>query len=231
MKILAQLRRGKRVQVGYSHNTYLLNLKQYFECESQGFGERPEVYGPGGHNGIDIVCDLNTEIHPGFPGFAYYKEEKDANGVLIGYGRYFTVINTTLGLKVVYAHLNSRVALDGWVNTGDVLGLQGTTGFSSGVHSHQTLKLIDNNGNVLNRDNGHDGAIDPTTLIAFTMFDLVKVDGSKEVWLIRDGKKTHVYNAGALLTISDFASIKTVNQADLDAIPDSGIELAALIRE
>lgn len=71
------------------------------------------------------------------------------------------------------------------------------------------------------------------------MFELRQVVGSPEVWLIRDyvvngvvsKKKTHIYNANALLTISDFSSIKPITDAELNAIPDSGLDLATLTRE
>lgn len=69
------------------------------------------------------------------------------------------------------------------------------------------------------------------TLNSSNMFDLRQVEGSTEVWLIRNGKKTHVYNQGALLTISDFSQVKPITQAELDAIPDSGLDLAVLIKE
>lgn len=64
-----------------------------------------------------------------------------------------------------------------------------------------------------------------------SMFKVVQVAGSPEVWLIRDGKKTHIYNQGALTSISSFANIVPITQADLDAIPDTGLELATLVKE
>jgi hypothetical protein len=68
------------------------------------------------------------------------------------------------------------------------------------------------------------------------MFDLYQIAGSKEVWIVRTNdagvkEKTHIYNAAALTSISTFAAIKPIAQDDLDAIPDSGNELAAIVRE
>lgn len=77
--------------------------------------------------------------------------------------------------------------------------------------------------------------IDPNS-----MFNLFQVAGDEEVWLVRDVKqadgaflkmKTHVYNAGALTTISDFANIKPITKAELDAISDTGLDLATLIKK
>jgi hypothetical protein len=63
-----------------------------------------------------------------------------------------------------------------------------------------------------------------------SMFELVCAD-SKEVWLIKDGKKTHIYNQGALMTISDFSLVKQISQEELNATPDTGMDLATLVRE
>ena len=62
-------------------------------------------------------------------------------------------------------------------------------------------------------------------------FQLRQVPGSKEVWLIRNGKKIHVYNADALLSVADFSDITPISQIELDSIPDSGWDLAKLDRE
>lgn len=69
---------------------------------------------------------------------------------------------------------------------------------------------------------------DIADLDPMSMFKLVQVPGDQEVWVVKNGKKTHVFNQEALLTISEFASIIAISQADLDAIPDSGMELMAV---
>ena len=47
---------------------------------SQRFGERPEYYGPGGHNGLDWPCAEGTPILASHDGEAAAYEEKDTNG-------------------------------------------------------------------------------------------------------------------------------------------------------
>lgn len=64
-----------------------------------------------------------------------------------------------------------------------------------------------------------------------TMFSLVQVSGSDDVWLVRENKKTRIYNEGALLAISSFAAVVPISQKDLDAIPDSKEELAELVKK
>lgn len=63
-----------------------------------------------------------------------------------------------------------------------------------------------------------------------TMFSLVQVSGSDDVYVVKGNKKTLVYNQGALLAISEFSAVVAITQKDLDAIPDSGVELAALVK-
>ena len=227
--ISSPIKRGKRIQAGYGSNTDLHNLKELFQCQSQGFGERPEVYGAGGHDGLDFVYEDGTELFAPFDGFAYYKEELDSSGAFKGYGKYLTIIGPVY--KVVYAHLKERVIMDGWVKAGQLVAKGDSTGFSTGSHLHITVKRVDSNGNVLDRNNGHDGSIDPTPFIVFTMFELRQVAGSPEVWLVKEGRKTHIYNQGALLAISNFSNIVPITQSELDALPDSGLELATLIKE
>lgn len=231
MILLPPIRSGIRFKVFYTTNRPLLNLKEFFECMSQGFGNipSPNPYGPGGHNGLDLVYEDDTSVYAMHSGVAKYAEDRDQSGALKGYGKYFTV--TGSGFKSVYAHLKQRVAVDGLVKAGDLLGQGDSTGFSTGPHLHITVKLVDDNGNVLNRDNGHDGAVDPTKYLANTMFELWQVSGSKEVWLVRDGKRTHLYNAAALTLISDFGSIKQVSQTEMDKLADTGLELASLVKE
>lgn len=64
-----------------------------------------------------------------------------------------------------------------------------------------------------------------------SMFRLVKVGTSPEVWLVRDGKRTHIYNQGALMAIADFSKVETVSQQEFDGFPDSGLDLATLVKE
>ena len=217
------VKQGIRAQAGYTKNTILHNLKEVLQCKTQGFGERPEVYGAGGHNGLDLVYEDSTALYAPFDGFLYRKTETT------GYGKYVTIVGG--GYKIVLGHLKEFLVPDGEVKRGQHIARGDSTGFSSGPHLHITLKKVDANGNVLNRDNGHDGAIDVEPHLAYLMFQLYQVSGSKDVWLIRDGKRSLVYNAGALLLIGDFADIKQVTQDELETFQDTGKVLASLDQE
>ena len=62
-------------------------------------------------------------------------------------------------------------------------------------------------------------------------FLLRQVPGSKEVWIIRNGKRIHVGNSKGLLSIADFSDITPISQIELDSIPDSGGDLSWVDRE
>lgn len=61
-----------------------------------------------------------------------------------GYGKYVRIAHAN-GFKTWYCHMDSISVIIGEViNAGDVLGIAGTTGNSTGVHLHLTLQWIDN---------------------------------------------------------------------------------------
>jgi len=115
------------------------DLSSLLSMISQGFGERPEVYGIGGHNGIDFPCAEGTPIIASHDGEAFYYEEKDVDNNFKGYGKYVSIRNRDGGFKTEYCHL-SQLVKTGQVKAGEVIGLAGTTGNSTGNHLHFTLK-------------------------------------------------------------------------------------------
>ena len=139
-----------------------------FLCISQGLGERPEVYGQGGHNGIDFVYEKRTPVYACHSGKGKYREEKDENGNFKGYGKYYTIIGE--GFKTVYAHLDESLSNKD-VKKGELIGYGDSTGFSTNHHLHLTTKLINEQGEILNRDNGLDGAVNPN----FVWFENMKL--------------------------------------------------------
>lgn len=66
---------------------------------------------------------------------------------------------------------------------------------------------------------------DVTDLEPTSMFKLVQVSGDKDVYIIKNGTKTLVFNKKALLDISEFSAITAISQKDLDAIPLSDGQL------
>lgn len=117
----------------------LVSLTDLKRSITQGFGERPEYYGPGGHNGVDVLCPEGTEIIASHDGEAAAYEEKDENGNFIGYGKYVSIRDRENKFKTEYCHL-SKFIKTGQVKAGEVIGLAGSTGNSTAPHLHFTLK-------------------------------------------------------------------------------------------
>ena len=139
MILYPPLKQGIKVKKWYGKNTELNSLSDLLLCISQPFGVNPQDYGGVPHNGIDLVCEEGTPILASHDGEAFYYEEKDVDNNFIGYGKYVSLRDRDGGFKTEYCHL-SQVVKTGQVKAGEVIGLAGTTGNSSGFHLHFTLK-------------------------------------------------------------------------------------------
>lgn len=114
-------------------------------------------FGMNGHNGVDLIptngesWDINS-VSDG----AVIQTGNDAGG----FGNFIKIKD---GNKVwLYAHLATFcVEKHQLVKKGQLIGIMGNTGNSTGAHLHLGLKLVDNEGNTLNNQNGYFGAIDP----------------------------------------------------------------------
>lgn len=87
------------------------------------------------HQGIDLPLTLGTPVYVTFPGQVRVSRYSDK-----GYGN-IVVIRHENGLETIYAHLSERkVSVGDWVNAGQVLGLGGSTGRSTGPHLHFEMR-------------------------------------------------------------------------------------------
>lgn len=83
------------------------------------------------HTGIDYACPAGTPILASADGIVR-RSAFDGGG----YGKYVTIEHGS-GAATLYAHLNSRDVIEGQcVKQGDVIGLSGSTGNSTGPHLH-----------------------------------------------------------------------------------------------
>ena len=88
------------------------------------------------HTGIDISASLGTPVMAA------------ADGIVVavghggtGYGNYIVIAHGA-GIETLYGHLlATRVAYGARVSRGQVIGLEGSTGFSTGPHVHFELRV------------------------------------------------------------------------------------------
>ncbi|MBR5537219.1 MAG: peptidoglycan DD-metalloendopeptidase family protein [Clostridia bacterium] len=82
------------------------------------------------HTGIDLRCSTGTKV------YAANKGTVTTSGYSSAWGNYI-IINHGGGYTTLYAHLSRRnVAKGAAVKQGDVIGLSGNTGYSTGPHLH-----------------------------------------------------------------------------------------------
>lgn len=147
-------------RTGWHHE--LKGLSDLFKCQTQGFGDNYQLYkdkfGLNGHNGLDFALENGDPVYASHDGTAQAQIDGDS-----GIG----VVITGKECKTIYWHLKQTIKTGSWeVKTGDLIGYGDNTGWSTGQHLHYGLKLL-SNGEVLNRDNGFDGAVDPTPYLVW----------------------------------------------------------------
>ncbi len=100
------------------------------------------------HYGTDIDLDTGDSIFAAFDGVV--RINKWDGG---GYGNYIVVRHYN-GLETLYGHMSKAIAEPGqYVKAGDLLGLGGSTGRSSGPHLHYEVRY---QGNPLDPENIYD---------------------------------------------------------------------------
>ena len=120
------------------------------------------------HNGIDVKVYIGDTIRAAFGGkVRMVKYERR------GYGKY-VVIRHENGLETIYGHLSKQlVKEDQYVEAGEVIGLGGNTGRSTGSHLHFETRFLGQ-------------AINPALL-----FDFEKQDIVDDTYLFMKGKNRY----------------------------------------
>ena len=120
------------------------------------------------HNGIDVKVYIGDTIRAAFSGkVRMVKYERR------GYGQY-VVIRHENGLETIYGHLSKQlVKEDQYVEAGEVIGLGGNTGRSTGSHLHFETRFLGQ-------------AINPALL-----FDFEKQDIVTDAYLFKKGNNRY----------------------------------------
>ena len=91
---------------------------------------------PGVHSGFDIAAQYGTPIFAAESG--YVELSMDTS---YGYGRY-VIIDHGNGMETVYGHMSQRLCSVGdYVSKGQIIGLVGSTGNSTGDHLHFEVRI------------------------------------------------------------------------------------------
>lgn len=100
------------------------------------------------HGGIDYSCAEGTPVKACADGtVVWVDDDRDTNKTTGGYGLYIRVWHPQLQLFTFYAHLSRQNVKQGdQVKKGQVIGLSGNTGNSTGPHLHFEIRLADENG-------------------------------------------------------------------------------------
>ena len=142
------------------------------------------------HYGLDIKVYTGDTIRAAFDGKVRVVKNQ---GRRRGYGKYI-IIRHANGLETLYGHLSKQlVSEDQYVEAGDVIGLGGNTGRSTGSHLHFETRLLGQ-------------ALDPAL-----MFDFTKQDIVSETYLFTKNKKA---KPGSTVTSGDGNHYYKVRKGD-----------------
>ena len=140
----------------YSWSVWLVDSLDQYHCPYQGDVNPRGKFGPRRgrrHQGVDIPLKTGDPVYATFTGRVRISKYMGGFGNLI-------VIRHENGIETFYGHLSQRnVEAGDWVNAGDVIGLGGSTGRSTGPHLHYETR--------------YDGfAFDPQWLVDFKTGEL-----------------------------------------------------------
>lgn len=108
---------------------YLPNLGDFFMKPANGF-DWGIIHN---RNGVDVANSCGTPIFAAANGDISIADDSGWNG---GFGKYIKIIHSN-GTETLYAHLKKlEIAIGQAVSRGQIIGLMGTTGKSTGCHLH-----------------------------------------------------------------------------------------------
>jgi murein DD-endopeptidase MepM/ murein hydrolase activator NlpD len=114
---------------------------------TQGFGptpfafEPPYLSYPHFHTGLDLADVIGTPVQAADDGVVVLVGSSIVGGQQVGYGNYVVIAHTD-GLATLYGHLAlPLVKVGDKVKQGQPIGLEGSTGNSTGPHCHFELRV------------------------------------------------------------------------------------------
>lgn len=103
------------------------------------FAAVTDVYGTGLHNGVDFKASVGTPVFSAEDGVVKATGNSDLVCNKGSYGKWILIEHPNK-LATLYAHLSLIKVTQGQnVNRGDIIGLSGNTGYTTGPHLHFTV--------------------------------------------------------------------------------------------
>lgn len=147
--------------------SYLVTFSFGAVPESEEIKKKYQEWGIIGHNGIDYGLSEGVEVLAADSGRVIQSGDNGEYGISI-------TIEHSWGISI-YGHLKEvKVSSDTEIKQGDLVGLSGYTGFSSGPHLHFGIKLKDSDIN-----NGYQGFSDPSQYISESVEQSVIPEGER----------------------------------------------------
>lgn len=162
-----------------------------------------QQYKPGTHDGLDLVGIDSKEVHATISGIVHYAGWENLGNHAQGFGQYVCIRGTD-GLFYYYGHLSQlKVSTGQTVACTDVIGIEGSTGRSTGSHCHYEIRSAFYKGakvyDVCSRSgipNVKDGVYDdgyrPGTAPA-----KLSPDNKADVKKLQNALNAHGYNCGS----------------------------------
>ena len=98
--------------------------------------QNPQIYNGHGHSGVDFRASPGTPVKSAGDGIVMGTGNTDLTCPGASYGKWVFIKHNN-GLSTIYGHLSVIIAAKGeQVNTGDVIGYSGSTGYATGPHLH-----------------------------------------------------------------------------------------------
>jgi len=188
-----------KVDLRNMNDTVLLALRDSMDClfHPPAIGDITSTFGfrkwgrrPKFHYGVDVRMEVGDPVYAIFDGVVRVAKRSADYG-------YVVLIRHYNGIETLYAHFNQLLAYTGkTVRSGDIIGLAGTTGRSTGPHLHFEVRFKGEK-------------VDPGKIIYFPngslLSDTLQIDKScfKHLYEVKAKKlrlKYHVAKKGETLT-------------------------------
>lgn len=180
------------------------------------YGVKDSNYASGYHQGIDMVGLDNKNVYAINKGTISYAGWENASNTKQGFGQYVSIKfdETSSGFKKAFlAHLNSiNVSVGQKVSNATIIGIMGSTGFSTGPHTHIEIREYNSKGTLTR-------ILNPATYMGIPN-SYSTIDSAN--YRIETGNNNNRYKITTPLGVN-FRANYTTNSNKIGVIPYNGV--------